>query len=192
MPLDVGRAAARLPDRGRLQVAARAVRARLPLRRARASRRASRWSRTGSRAPARRTSPAWSTTATTYQPGRAALRHGPANELSARADGDRGDRAAARVGGGADRGHARRDDRGDRRGRGRARARAGRGRRDAARTCSVSRCPPTYRLRPPARSPPSDCYAAVRGDSLRIAPHLHNTPAEVDRLLAALATATAG
>ena len=33
----------------------------------------------------------------------------------------------------------------------------------------------------------AECHAAVRGGALRIAPHLHNTPAEVDRLLAALA-----
>ena len=33
------------------------------------------------------------------------------------------------------------------------------------------------------------CYAALRGDSLRIAPHLHNTPDEVERLLGALAAA---
>ena len=31
------------------------------------------------------------------------------------------------------------------------------------------------------------CSAALRGDSLRIAPHLHNTPEEVERLLGALA-----
>lgn len=35
------------------------------------------------------------------------------------------------------------------------------------------------------------CYAALRGESLRIAPHLHNTPDEVERLLGALA-ATVG
>jgi selenocysteine lyase/cysteine desulfurase len=34
------------------------------------------------------------------------------------------------------------------------------------------------------------CYAAVRGGSLRIAPHLHNTLEEVERLLAALADAS--
>jgi selenocysteine lyase/cysteine desulfurase len=31
-----------------------------------------------------------------------------------------------------------------------------------------------------------DCFAALRGDSLRLAPHLHNTPDEVERLLGAL------
>jgi selenocysteine lyase/cysteine desulfurase len=35
------------------------------------------------------------------------------------------------------------------------------------------------------------CYAALRGSSLRISPHLHNTPEEVERLLAALAVAVA-
>ena len=30
------------------------------------------------------------------------------------------------------------------------------------------------------------CYASPRGKSLRIAPHLHNTPEEVERLLGAL------
>ena len=30
------------------------------------------------------------------------------------------------------------------------------------------------------------CFAALRGDSLRLAPHLHNTPDEVERLLGAL------
>jgi selenocysteine lyase/cysteine desulfurase len=33
-----------------------------------------------------------------------------------------------------------------------------------------------------------DCYAAVRGETLRIAPHLHVTDADVDRLIDALAT----
>jgi selenocysteine lyase/cysteine desulfurase len=35
------------------------------------------------------------------------------------------------------------------------------------------------------------CFAAVRGDSLRISPHLHNTPDEVERLVAALGEAVA-
>jgi selenocysteine lyase/cysteine desulfurase len=33
------------------------------------------------------------------------------------------------------------------------------------------------------------CFAALRGDALRLSPHLHNTPAEVDRLLGALGEA---
>ena len=37
----------------------------------------------------------------------------------------------------------------------------------------------------------ANCYAAVRGASLRIAPHLHVTEADVDRLSDALASATA-
>jgi selenocysteine lyase/cysteine desulfurase len=32
----------------------------------------------------------------------------------------------------------------------------------------------------------AEVHAAVRGNALRIGPHLHNTPDEVDRLLAAL------
>jgi selenocysteine lyase/cysteine desulfurase len=35
----------------------------------------------------------------------------------------------------------------------------------------------------------ADCYAAVRSSSLRISPHLHNTPEEVERLLSALGAA---
>jgi selenocysteine lyase/cysteine desulfurase len=33
------------------------------------------------------------------------------------------------------------------------------------------------------------CYAALRGTSLRISPHLHVTPSDVDRLVAAVADA---
>jgi selenocysteine lyase/cysteine desulfurase len=33
------------------------------------------------------------------------------------------------------------------------------------------------------------CFAAIRGSSLRISPHLHNTPDEVERLLSALGAA---
>ncbi len=36
------------------------------------------------------------------------------------------------------------------------------------------------------------CFAALRGTSLRIAPHLHNTPEEVERLLGALAAVVEG
>jgi selenocysteine lyase/cysteine desulfurase len=36
-----------------------------------------------------------------------------------------------------------------------------------------------------------DCFAAVRGETLRIAPHLHVTDADVERLLHALATVIA-
>jgi selenocysteine lyase/cysteine desulfurase len=35
----------------------------------------------------------------------------------------------------------------------------------------------------------ADCHAALRGESLRISPHLHNTDAEAERLLGALAAA---
>jgi len=38
----------------------------------------------------------------------------------------------------------------------------------------------------------ADCYAALRGRSLRISPHLHVTDADVDRLVRALQDATAG
>ncbi len=34
----------------------------------------------------------------------------------------------------------------------------------------------------------ANCFAAMRGDSLRVAPHLHVTPADVDRLIDTLAT----
>ena len=37
----------------------------------------------------------------------------------------------------------------------------------------------------------ADCYAALRGRSLRISPHLHVTDADVDRLVRALQDATA-
>jgi selenocysteine lyase/cysteine desulfurase len=33
----------------------------------------------------------------------------------------------------------------------------------------------------------ANCFAAMRGGSLRIAPHLHTTPEDVDRLIGALA-----
>ncbi|MDT7648358.1 MAG: hypothetical protein QOC67_3582 [Pseudonocardiales bacterium] len=36
----------------------------------------------------------------------------------------------------------------------------------------------------------ANCFASVRGESLRIAPHLHNTDADVERLVTALAAAT--
>jgi selenocysteine lyase/cysteine desulfurase len=52
--------------------------------------------------------------------------------------------------------------------------------------------PPAARDRAPAALAAADCFAAVRGDSLRIAPHLHNTLDEVERLTAALAEAVAG
>ena len=59
--------------------------------------------RTGSIGPGRRISPRWSTTRT-LPPRRATLRRGRANELRARADGDRRCRAAARVDDPGDRG----------------------------------------------------------------------------------------
>jgi selenocysteine lyase/cysteine desulfurase len=36
----------------------------------------------------------------------------------------------------------------------------------------------------------ANCFASVRGESLRIAPHPHNTDADVERLVTALAAAT--
>jgi len=36
----------------------------------------------------------------------------------------------------------------------------------------------------------ANCFASVRGESLRIAPHLHNTDTDTERLMAALAAAT--
>jgi selenocysteine lyase/cysteine desulfurase len=44
----------------------------------------------------------------------------------------------------------------------------------------------------PAALAAADCFAAVRGHSLRISPHLHNTPEEADRLADALAATIAG
>ena len=49
--------------------------------------------------------------------------------------------------------------------------------------------PVASRAAAPAALAAADCFAAVRGDSLRISPHLHNTPEEVERLVAALAGA---
>jgi selenocysteine lyase/cysteine desulfurase len=49
--------------------------------------------------------------------------------------------------------------------------------------------PAASRAATPAALAAADCFAAVRGDSLRIAPHLHNTPEEVERLARALAGA---
>jgi selenocysteine lyase/cysteine desulfurase len=49
--------------------------------------------------------------------------------------------------------------------------------------------PAGSRAATPAALAAADCFAAVRGDSLRIAPHLHNTHQEVERLVRALADA---
>ena len=38
----------------------------------------------------------------------------------------------------------------------------------------------------------ADCFAAVRGRSLRIAPHLHTTEGDIDQLISTLATITSG
>jgi selenocysteine lyase/cysteine desulfurase len=38
----------------------------------------------------------------------------------------------------------------------------------------------------------TDCFAALRGETLRIAPHLHVTDADIDRLMGALATVMPG
>jgi selenocysteine lyase/cysteine desulfurase len=38
----------------------------------------------------------------------------------------------------------------------------------------------------------TDCFAALRGETLRIAPHLHVTDADIDRLMRALATVMTG
>ena len=52
--------------------------------------------------------------------------------------------------------------------------------------------PAPARAAAPAALADAGCFAAVRGDSLRISPHLHNTPEEVDRLANALAATVAG
>jgi selenocysteine lyase/cysteine desulfurase len=50
--------------------------------------------------------------------------------------------------------------------------------------------PPEARERVPAALASANCFAAVRGGrTLRIAPHLHNTDADIDRLMSALASA---
>ena len=56
----------------------------------------------------------------------------------------------------------------------------------AGRTCSGSSSRRAARPGRCRRSSEAGCFAALRGDSLRLSPHLHNTPAEVERLLGAL------
>jgi len=41
----------------------------------------------------------------------------------------------------------------------------------------------------PARLAQSQVYVSVRGDSIRVSPHLYNTPADIERLFATLADA---
>lgn len=43
----------------------------------------------------------------------------------------------------------------------------------------------------PARFAAQNVYASVRGDAIRVAPHLYNTPADIDRLFAVLEAAMA-
>ena len=50
--------------------------------------------------------------------------------------------------------------------------------------------PEQIRTRASAALAQADCYAALRGDSLRISPHLHTTDQDVDRLLDALSRIT--
>ena len=54
------------------------------------------------------------------------------------------------------------------------------------------RLPETVRARVLPALAAADCFAAVRGASLRIAPHLHTTDADVERLVGALALAMGG
>ena len=125
-----------------------------------------------------------------YQPGARRFDVGQRTKFELDADGDRGARAAARAGR-------------SRESRPRSRTRTAeiaRARRalglaplpdDAARTAHARRAAPG---RPCAsgsfrRSRRRDCYAAVRGASLRIAPHLHTSGEDVERLLSALAGA---
>ncbi|MQA12498.1 MAG: aminotransferase class V-fold PLP-dependent enzyme [Pseudonocardiaceae bacterium] len=51
------------------------------------------------------------------------------------------------------------------------------------------RLPEQTRARVEAALAKANCFAAVRGGSLRVSPHLHTTAADVDRLFAALAAA---
>ena len=51
---------------------------------------------------------------------------------------------------------------------------------------------PEARSRVLATLEAAGCFAALRSDSLRIAPHLNITPDEVERLLAALAELAPG
>ena len=81
------------------------------------------------------------------------------------------------------------DHRGARRARHRSWASARRPRTSADRTFSASPCPPRHASARFPRSPAANCFAAMRGGSLRIAPHLHTTPEDVDRLIGALAGA---
>jgi hypothetical protein len=41
----------------------------------------------------------------------------------------------------------------------------------------------------PARLSESQVYVSVRGDSIRVSPHLYTTPADIERLVATLANA---
>jgi len=43
----------------------------------------------------------------------------------------------------------------------------------------------------PARFAAQNVFASVRGDAIRVAPHLYNTPEDVDRLFAVLEAAMA-
>ena len=52
--------------------------------------------------------------------------------------------------------------------------------------------PAAARAAAPAALADAGCFAAVRGNSLRISPHLHNTPEEAERLADALAATVAG
>jgi selenocysteine lyase/cysteine desulfurase len=49
------------------------------------------------------------------------------------------------------------------------------------------RLPESIRSDVVARLAAVDCFAALRGETLRIAPHLHVTDADIDRLMNALA-----
>jgi selenocysteine lyase/cysteine desulfurase len=49
--------------------------------------------------------------------------------------------------------------------------------------------PPAARDRVLGALADAGCHVALRGSSLRVAPHLHVTDDDVDRLVAALATA---
>ena len=46
--------------------------------------------------------------------------------------------------------------------------------------------PDALRARVPDALAAANCFAGVRGSSLRIAPHLHTTPEDIERLIAVL------
>ncbi len=182
------RAAAGLRGHGRLQVAARPVRARLPLCRRRSTARRAARGELDRCARAPTTSPRSSTTATSTSPG-APLRRRPAHEVRAGRRW-RSPRSSRSSSGSVPR------DRGDPRRAAPPTIADGRPSSasircpttSAARTCSACASRRRCARGVAAGARRANCFAAVRGASLRIAPHLHTTDEDVARLIDALAT----